>query len=454
MAFVNALWAFIVAIAVLVVIHELGHYLAARSSGVKVTRFSFGFGPVLWSRRGKHDQTEWAISAFPLGGYVKMVDEREGEVAAAELPRAFNRQSLAVRSWIVVAGPLANLLLAVAIYAALGMAGIDDFRPVVGQPAVASAAHQAGIEAGDEILALADQSVTSWSDFRWQVLQSVLDDKPLALKIRKRDGSERQVVIVIPESVASAPDRDTMSALGLRLMPLQYPAVVGSVLGESPAAAAGLLAGDRIAALNGKVVGDWAAFAMAIHAMPGQHVSLTIERNGESRVVELDVAAHSVEGAVIGRIGVGVALPENLVDDRRIEIRHGPVSAIGYGVGQVWQTSILTLRFMGRMLLGEVSWRNISGPVTIADYAGQTAQIGASAYLRFLALISISLGVLNLLPIPVLDGGHLLYYFAEFIYGRALSERVIEVSQQVGMTILALLMMFAFYNDFNRLFSG
>lgn len=454
MAFLTSLAAFIVALAILVVVHEFGHYLAARQCGVKVLRFSFGFGRVLWQRVGRHDGTEWAVSAFPLGGYVKMLDEREAPVPSSELPRAFNRQSLRARSWIVAAGPLANFVLAIALYAMLALGGIDDLRPRLDAPPAGTPAQAAGIAAGDEIVQVEGQPAQAWSEVRWAAMRAVLDARPLQLELRGSDGVHRPARLAIPAALAAAPDQDALGGLGLRLEPPHLPAVVGTVEPGSPAARAGVRTGDRIMDVDGQAVPAWHVFARYVRERPGQRIAMGIARAGDRQFIDIEVGRHDAAGAVFGRVGLGVSVPSDFVDPRRIVVRHGVLSALHHGVDQTWQTSILTLRFMWRMVLGEVSWRNISGPITIADYAGQTAQIGISAYVRFLALISVSLGVLNLLPIPVLDGGHLLYHFAEFIHGRALPERLIEVSQQVGMTLLGLLMMFAFYNDFNRLFSG
>ena len=446
--------AFVFALAVLVVFHELGHYTLARVFNVKVLRFSFGFGKTLWSRRAGSDRTEWAICLFPLGGYVKMLDEREAPVEPIEFNRTFNRQRLHARALIVLAGPVANLLLAVVFYLVLAMGGIADFRAQIAQPPVASAADNAGLTEGDLVLAANNEPVASWTDLRWLTMRSVLDGQPLQLELLGENGVHRQVSVIIPDVLLHAPDQDALRGLGLQLPRPKLPAIVGPVQPGSAAMLAGILSGDRLLAADGSPINEWSDFAQVARSSPGRELTLSIERDGERLTIMATPAGIDEGGKTVGRLGVGVLIPADYQDARSIVVNHNLWQAVGYGLRQTWDTSLLTLRFMGRMLTGDVSWRNISGPVTIADYAGQSAHLGVSSYVRFLALISISLGVLNLLPIPVLDGGHLLYYLIEAFKGRALSDRAMEIGQQLGMTILALLMMFAFYNDFNRLLSS
>lgn len=446
--------AFVFALALLVVFHELGHYTLARVFNVKVLRFSFGFGKTLWSHRAGADGTEWAICLFPLGGYVKMLDEREAPVEPNEINRAFNRQSLPARALIVVAGPIANLVLAVVFYLVLAMGGIADFRAQIGQPPALSAAANAGLVDGDLVLAANNEPVVSWTDLRWLAMRSVLDGLPLQLDLLAVNGVHRQVSVVIPDVLLNAPDQDTLRGLGLMLPRPHLPAMVGPVQSGSAAMAAGIRSGDQVLAVDGSPVREWADFAQFAREAPGRQLALSIRRDGQTVTILATPAGTDEGGKTVGRLGVGVLIPPDYKDERGIVVDHNLWQATGYGLRQTWDTSVLTLRFMGRMLTGGVSWRNISGPVTIADYAGQSAHLGVSSYVRFLALISISLGVLNLLPIPVLDGGHLLYYLIEAFKGRALSDRAMEIGQQLGMTVLALLMMFAFYNDFNRLLSS
>ena len=452
----NAFWyagAFIVALGILVVFHELGHYLAARLCDVKVLRFSVGFGRSLWSRKLGRDGTEWSIGAFPLGGYVKMLDEREGQVAAAELPRAFNRQPVARRAFIVAAGPVANLLLAIGLYWVIFVHGVEELRPILAAPPAATAAAAAGIPERGIVRAINDVPVRSWQDVRWEVMRRALDRERIRIGVMA-DGTTRDFEIDGGAIDLADVDSDPLRPLGLLLHRPALPAVVGEVVPASAAEIAGLSTGDAVLAIDGQPVADWNALARVTRGAPGKALRLEVRRDGRNLELIATPAAANEGGATVGRLGIRVREDDALHASRFLTVRYGPFAALGKAVTQTWDTSVLSLRMIGRMLIGEVSWKNISGPVTIADYAGQSARLGLTQYLRFLALISISLGVLNLLPIPVLDGGHLMYYLVEVIKGRPLSERVMEYGQQVGLALLALLMAFAFYNDINRLISG
>lgn len=447
--------AFVVALGVLITVHEFGHYLAARLCGVKVLRFSIGFGRPLWSRRWGKDGTEWVIAAFPLGGYVKMLDEREGEVAAAELPRAFNRQTVWRRSLIVLAGPVANLALAIGLYWLLFVVGVAEPKAILAAPPAGTVAAAAGVTAGETVRAVSGEPVASFTELRWAVLKRLLDHQPIILETSDDDGHLAFRHLPTERFDLASHDADVMAALGLLLWRPRLPPVIGQVLPESPAASAGLLAGDRVLAIDGQPIEDWLALARAIGETKAAAIVLTIERAGEIRTLEVvPEVMVTASGQTRARIGIAARSDPAIEEKLLTTVRLDAVSAVKRAWRQTWETAALTLSLVGRMLTGEASWKNVSGPVTIADYAGQSARLGIDHYLRFLALISISLGVLNLLPVPMLDGGHLMYHLIEIIKGGPLSDRAMEIGQQIGLMLLALLMALAFYNDINRLVSG
>ncbi|MEW5783446.1 MAG: RIP metalloprotease RseP [Pseudomonadota bacterium] len=448
------LGAFLLALGVLIVVHELGHYWVARLCNVKILRFSIGFGRPLWSRRLGRDGTEWQIAAFPLGGYVKMLDEHEGEVPPAELPRAFNRQSLAKRAAIVVAGPLANLLLAVVLYAFLFMSGVAEPRPIFAAPPEGSLAAELKIGAGETARSVSGKPVATWSELRWEILRHVLARDEIVLETLDARGNIQLHRIDLSRLPPEALEGDVLPALGLRLQPPDLPAVIGSVQPDSPAARAGLRVGDRIVAIDGAPMGGWQAVAVAIRSAGARQMTLEVERDAQRLAIDVQAELVEERGKPVARIGIAVRDDPEVRRAFLVTVRYGAFESLKRALNQTWDTATLSLRMIGRMMMGEASLRNVSGPLTIADYAGQSARMGGEHFLRFLALISISLGVLNLLPIPVLDGGHLMYYLAELIKGKPLSERVMAIGQQIGLTVLALLMGLALYNDIFRLISG
>jgi regulator of sigma E protease len=446
--------AFFVALGVLIVIHEFGHYMVARLCGVKVLRFSIGFGRPLWRLRGGRDQTEWVVSMLPLGGYVKMLDENEGPVAPGEVHRAFNRQSVWRRIAIVVAGPIANLLLAVVIYWALFVGGVQEARPVMAAPPPGTVAAAGGLARGETILKINDEPVVSWQQARWRLLQLAVERQAVRLEVMDGRRTLNWRTLDLSGFHLDGFETDPLTRLGLKLDRPDIAPIVGKVISGSVAEAAGLLAGDRVISIDGNVVRVWDEVVSAVQRHPGVTLRFAVSR-GSGRVdLSLQPRAERQNGEVVGRIGAAPFIDPEAMKGLVTIVAYDPLLALGMAIQRTWETSIFSLKMLGKMLIGEVSWKNLSGPVTIADYAGQSAQLGVGAYVAFLALISISLGVLNLLPIPLLDGGHLLYYVVELLKGSPVSERIMELGQRLGLTLLLFLMAFAFYNDINRLLAG
>ena len=436
--------AFLVALGLLIVVHELGHFWVARWCGVKVLRFSVGFGRPLARWVLGPDRTEWVIAVVPYGGYVRMLDEREtdaGPIAAADLPRAFNRQPVARRAAIVAAGPVANLLFAVLIYFGLNLTGVPDLRALVGPPEAGTPAAAAGLAEGDLIVRIDDHPVRSWGDLRWSLLRQASDHGRPQFVVRGADGMQRTLTIDLSSIDTDRFDSDWFAKIGLH--PGDAEPIVGVVAPGDPGALAGLQIGDRILAIDGVDV-KWAAeVRRRVRAAAHQQLQFKIERAGQVLQIPI-IPTETAEGNQhFGRIGVGFR--------DTIMIRDQPLQAAQHAVAKTYETSVFTLRMLGRMVVGRASWRNLSGPVTIADVAGQSARIGPIAYLTFLALVSISLGVLNLLPVPVLDGGHLLYYAIEIVTGSPPSPTWLEMGQRLGIGLLVVLTALALYNDLSRL---
>jgi regulator of sigma E protease len=439
---------FAVTLGVLVVFHELGHYVVARLVGVKVLRFSVGFGRIVWSRRLGRDRTEWALSAVPLGGYVKMVDEREGEVSPADLGRAFNRQSVWRRIAIVAAGPIANLLLAVLLFAGTYVAGIPGERAILAAPPAGSPAAVAGLVASDEVVAVDGEHVLSWQDLRWRLLKaSGSDDATVTVD---RSGIRSQHLLSLQSLRRDDWEGNFVSALGLKID--LGPPRVNDVLPGRPAAVAGLRAGDAIVAIDGQTVRSPSEVAAITNAHPGERLAFTVLRDGASQDIVVVPEPSDQDGKKIGLAGMRLAVDPAAVAQIGTTVRYGPVDAVVQGARKTWELSLFTVKMLGRILTGQASLKNVSGPLTMADYAGQSAQAGVLTFIGYLALISISLGVLNLLPVPLLDGGHLMYYLAEIVKGGPVPDRVIEVGQRIGMAVLAMLMALALFNDLSRLF--
>ncbi len=440
----------LVALGVLVTFHEFGHFWVARRCGVKVLRFSVGFGtPLLrW-----HDRqgTEFVVAAIPLGGYVKMLDEREGDVPADQLDQSFNRKTVGQRIAIVAAGPVANFLLAIAFFWVLAMMGSQQVRPVIGAVESGSLAAQAGLVAGQEIVSIDGQPTVGWSNVNLQLVRRLGESGAIQVAVRGPDSDvESAHQLVLHDWLKGADEPDPIKSLGIRPWRPELPAVLAELDPKGPAQAAGLKTGDKLLSMNGQAINDWQQVVDWVRLRPAARVDLRVERDGVALEVPVVLAARGEGVAATGYLGAGVKgvdWPPAMIR----EVSYGPVAAIGEGVKRTWTMSVLTLDSLKKMLFGELSVKNLSGPITIAKVAGASAQSGVADFLNFLAYLSISLGVLNLLPIPVLDGGHLLFYLIEWARGRPLSDRVQGWGMQIGISLVVGVMLLALVNDLGRL---
>ena len=445
--------AFVVAIGVLVTVHEFGHFWVARRLGVKVLKFSIGFGRALWSRRHGEDGIEYVVAAIPLGGYVKMLDESEGEVAEHERHRAFNRQPLATRVAVVVAGPAFNFLFAVLAYWCMYMIGVEGLRPTVAEVAPGSVAEQAGFHPGDEIESVQGVKVETWQSAVQSIIAASLDEGRIEIEVVDASGRQRERVVALGAGIVDELTRGRFfQRIGLEPARPAVPAVIGRVESGRPAERDGLRPGDRVVEAAGAAVADWPDWVRIVRERPGETFAVMVERDGARVELRLtpDVE-HTADGTRFGRIGAAVHEPEGLIERFYVTERHGPWPALVKGAAKTADVSMLTLRMLWKMLLLEVSVENLSGPIGIAEYAGTSARIGLARFLEFLGIVSVSLGILNLLPIPLLDGGHLFYYAVEFVRGRPVSEAARFFGQRIGVALLVGLMGLAFYNDLVRL---
>lgn len=452
MDFVHTIFSFVIAIGVLVTIHEFGHFVVARKLGVKVLRFSIGFGPALWSKRAGADQTEYVLAAVPLGGYVKMLDEGEGDVAEAERHRAFNRKPLGVRTAVVLAGPLFNFLFAVIAYWAMFLIGVTGLKPLIGEVAPGSLAAQAGVQVDQEIVAVDGHAIRTWETAVQELMSEAMDQRVVELTLRDADGRLTSATLDLG---AIALDDLTkgkfFETLGLQPRRPKLAPVIGRVQANGPAAQAGLQAGDRIVTVAGEPVRNWQSWVDVVRSHPGETLDVAIERAGTVMVLAITPESVASEEGAIGRIGVEVVRSGSPSPEYTVTERYGPAAAFGRAWVKTYEVSALTLRMLWKMVRLEISVENLSGPISIAQYAGTSAKIGVSEFLQFLAIVSVSLGILNLLPIPVLDGGHLMYYCIELFKGKPVSEAAQMVGQRVGLAMLFGLMGLAFYNDVARL---
>lgn len=449
--------AFIVTLGLIVTVHEYGHFQAAKWCGVKVLKFSVGFGKPLWSKRFGSDQTEFVIGAIPLGGYVKMLGEEltadTDEYAQHDMTRAFNKQSLAKRMAIVLAGPSANLLFAIMLYWGLFMMGVVGAKPIVGNVIENSPAAVAGIGSGEIIQKINGKDVATWQDVRWLLLKESIKNKTVEIQSvnNKQQAYTRQINVPLFDDDVS---QDALEKLGLTVYKPTVPARVGEIVENSPADIAGLKVNDLILSVNQNKVSDWETFVREIRMHPSAPVDIFVQRNTTEIKLTITPEAIIEHEKTIGRIGAAFKIDQKLLDQYYVTSHYSVTEALLKATTKTWDTAIFSLKMLGNMVLGNVSWKGMSGPVTIASYAGQSANLGFKVFIGFLALISISIGVLNLLPIPILDGGHFMYYMVEFFTGKPVSEAVLNVGQRIGFFLLGCMMVLALYNDMNRLTTG
>ena len=446
-----SLLGFVLAIGILIVVHEFGHYIVARALNVKILRFSVGFGSPLWLRRGGPDNTEYVLAAVPLGGYVKMLDENEGDVAASEVHRAFNRQSLIKRTAIVAAGPGFNFLFAILAYWVVFMIGVPGLKPIIGRVTPHSPAAMAGIKVGDQLLAIDGRAIRTLGQDRLYLFQKALDHARVRVRVLTPQGQKQTLWLNLERvNTAVLGNGHLGAALGFYGWQPTWVPRISEVEAHMPAAQGGLQVGDLITAINGQAIASWLQVAKIIRAHALKPLRVTVLRNGRTRQLIITPKAVKVSGESVGQIGAGIKAPQ-LPPGVRVVVRRGPWDALTAAAENTWLMSRLTVEMLSKMLFLQVSPKSISGPLTIAQYAGDSVQTGFTSFLMFLGVVSISLGVLNLMPVPVLDGGHILFYFVEWVKGSPVSEQVIGWGQRVGVTLLLGLMMLAFYNDLTRI---
>jgi len=443
----TSLLAFAVAISLLVAIHEFGHYIVGRWAGMKVLRFSVGFGKPIWTRVAGADRTEYCIAAIPLGGYVRFLDTREGPIDPADEGRAFNQRPIPARIAVLLAGPAFNFLFAILAYWILMAGGVWALTPAVGEVEPGSYADRAGLEYGDKIVAIGETEATDWETTLVAIFDHMVADGSIPLTLEDTGGRIRQATIRVGADASRLTEPGVLFE-GLGFEVWQPPAVIGSLADDGAAGSAGLKIGDRIIAIDGEPIRTFTDLMGVVAARPNQEVVVEYVRDGNTAEVDLVLGEQVTDGQSRGLLGIGSAPTPAEYTYRRT---FTPLQSLGEAAARTWNSTMFTLRMLGRMVTGDVSIKNISGPINIAQYAGESAERGLSYFLGFLAIISISLGVLNLLPVPVLDGGQIVYQLAELVKGAPLTERAQILGQQVGIFALLLLMSFAFYNDIARI---
>lgn len=449
MQILQFIFGFALTIGILVAVHEWGHYWVAKRLGVKILRFSIGMGKPLWSKQFGPDKTEFVLAAIPLGGYVQMLDEHSDDIRPEERHRAFHLQPLWVRAAIVAAGPLINLAFAVIVFTLMFMLGVEGPRPVIGTVTPDTPAAHAGLQVGYEIIEVDGQSTKLWGSVMQASLQGVMDKRGVEYHVRTEDGREDYLTLNLDNlSIDDFTKSNLPEKLGIDLYVPSLPPVIAKVMPDMPAAQAGFQPGDEIVSMQGQAINDWMDWVRFVQQHPDQLLSVEILRNKQTLSLEL----RPLERDGVGVVGLEVQRPETWPPENYLTIEHyGLLTAFIKGIDKTWSYSVLTVRMLGKMLVAEVSIKNISGPVTIAEYAGYSLRQGLASFLLFLGLVSIGLGILNLLPIPVLDGGHLLLYLIEWLKGKPLSEQSLAIFNRVGLTLVLMLMTLALYNDFNRL---
>jgi len=450
MQYLTYILAFVVAVGIIVTVHEFGHYWVAKKLGVKVLRFSIGFGKPIISKFGGLDNTEYVLAAIPLGGYVKMLDEREGDVDTGELDRAFNRQKVWKRFAIVSAGPLFNFIFAAFAYWITFVSGVEGVRPTVGEIETDSIAAHAQIQAHDTFTHVEGEPVKTWQEASIQLLNNALKTGSVNATLKRDDSSLKNVTLDLNNTKHLLAEGNLLEKVGITPWRYKYQAKFGEIK-KGVAKDAGVKEGDKVISVDGVPVDTWLSLVEYIQQRAGVPITFKLQRQDEIVSVQVTPKADEVDGKVVGRIGAYPFVDQEALESQRVLVRYGLVESMGKGVSKTWEVSILTLKLLWKLVVGEASLKNISGPVTIAEYAGISAAIGFSAFVGALAIISISIGILNLLPIPVLDGGHLFYYLIEMVKGSPVSEKFEAAGQRLGIIMLAGLMSLAFYNDIQRL---